>query len=77
MSDIEIDYCDVCHKKTQVQRQYYYYDIDCECCGGNHFQIIRYCKDCKPEPPLWISAQVKPIPKSRGKFNPENWEYYG
>lgn len=62
--DIEIGYCDICHQKTQIQRQYYYYDIDCECCGGKHFEIIRYCSNCMPHPPHRISAIVLPIEKN-------------
>lgn len=61
MNEIEIDYCDICHKKTQVFRKYYYYDIDCECCGKKHFEIIRYCKDCKPEPPKYTTVILHPI----------------
>lgn len=58
--EIEIDYCDICHKKTQVQRKYYHYNVACECCGTNHFEIVRYCKDCVPRPPHRISAIVLP-----------------
>lgn len=61
MGDIEINYCDICHKQTQIQRKYYHYDIDCECCGGNHFEIIKHCKNCKPKPPHRISAIMTPI----------------
>ena len=76
--EIEVGYCDICRKKTQVQRKYYHYDIDCECCGGNHFEIVRYCKDCKPHPPKYISAIVIPkeLQSQQGKINPEYWEYY-
>ena len=60
--DIEMDYCDICHQKKQVQRKYYHYPVNCECCGGQyHFEIVKYCKDCKPTPPHRISAIVKPI----------------
>ena len=24
MGDIEVDYCDICHKKKQIKRKYYY-----------------------------------------------------
>lgn len=62
-SEIEIDYCDICHKKKQVQRKYYHYGIRCECCGSphGHFEIVKYCADCKPVPPDRISAKMKPI----------------
>ena len=59
-NEIEIDYCDICHKKTQVSRKYYHYNIACECCGSTHFEIVRYCKNCTPRPPYRISAIVEP-----------------
>ena len=58
--DIEKDYCDICHKYTTVSRRYYHYKLDCECCGGEHFEIVKYCKRCRPRPPHRISAIVKP-----------------
>lgn len=62
MGEIEIDYCDMCHQKKEVERTYYYYPIDCECCGGKyHFEIIKHCRECEPRPPKWIRAQVIPI----------------
>jgi len=78
MSEVEIDYCDICHKKKQIQRKYYYYDINCECCGGpQHFEIVKYCTECKPVPHHWITAIVIPTSKEKYKsFHPENWEYY-
>lgn len=60
MPDMEVDYCDICHKKKPVTRRYYHYHINCECCGGEHFEIVRHCKDCRPQPPHRISAIVKP-----------------
>ena len=60
--DIEVDYCDICHEKKQVSRKYYHYNLNCQCCGGQyHFEIVRYCKDCEPKPPKYISAEVSPI----------------
>lgn len=77
MGDIEIDYCDICHEKTQVMRKYYNYNINCDCCGGQyHFEIVRHCKNCEPKPPKWIKAEVKPIEERKRKIEPENWEYY-
>lgn len=59
---IEIGYCDFCGKQTQVDRKYYYYDVDCECCvGPRHFEIVKYCKDCSPQPPCKIFVILKPI----------------
>lgn len=65
MDEFEDGYCDICHKKGQITRDYYYYDINCECCGGDlHFEIVRHCQNCKPKPPKRISAIVKPIESS-------------
>ena len=60
--DIEMGYCDICHKYKQLQRKYYNYNINCECCGGQyHFEIVKYCEDCTPKPPKRILAIVDPI----------------
>ena len=64
--DIEMGYCDICHKYEQLQRKYYNYNINCDCCGGQyHFEAVKYCKNCKPKPPEWIRAQVNPIQKEK------------
>ena len=77
MSDIEMDYCDVCHQYKQVQRKYYHYPLNCECCGGQyHFEIVKYCNDCEPKPPKWIMAQAHPIEREENSFHPEHWDYY-
>lgn len=66
MGDIEVRQCQMCgSEKVQVQRQYYYYNISCECCGektSDHFEIVYYCNDCSPKPPHRISAVVLPKP---------------
>ena len=63
MGDCEYGYCDICGKKATLLRKYYYYKIDgitCDCCSsggknkGQHFEIVRYCKNCVPEPPMGI-----------------------
>ena len=54
--------CDICGEYRQVNRKYYYYPINCECCDGTtHFEIVRYCKNCTPVPPRWITMIAKPI----------------
>ena len=62
MNNIEVDYCDICHKKKQVRRKYYYYDINCDCCGSSrgHFEIVRYCDKCTPKPPKRINIVMEP-----------------
>ena len=61
-SDIEIGYCDICHKKKQIKRKYYYYDVNCDCCGSSqgHFEIIKYCDKCTPKPPKRINIIMEP-----------------
>lgn len=40
-TEIEIGTCSMCGKEhTQVNRKYYRYDIPCECCIGEHFEIV-------------------------------------
>lgn len=63
--NVEVSICDVCKKEgVSVARKYYRYLIVCECCNAakdNHFEIVRYCSDCKPVPPRRISAVVLPL----------------
>ena len=77
MGDIEMDYCDICYQYKQVNRKYYHYPFNCKCCGGQyHFEIVKYCNDCKPKPPKWIKAQLRPIEREEKTFHPEHWDYY-
>jgi len=69
MCECEYGKCDICGATdVLLARKYYYYDVDCECCVHNkrnsrekHFEIVRYCNNCKPKPPRRISAVIKPI----------------
>ena len=71
-ANIEVGYCDICHKRDQLLRKYYYYSIECGCCGGNnHFEIVSYCKNCNPKPPHRISAIVDPVEKTEAS----EWRY--
>lgn len=60
MGDVEIDYCSVCEKKTQVLRKYYYYDIKCNCHSPKHFEIVRHCVKCIPKPPERTTINIEP-----------------
>lgn len=63
MGDLEFGKCDMCKNDAPVNRQYYYYDIKCDCCNSrndDHFEIVRYCKNCTPIPPRQISLSIKP-----------------
>lgn len=59
--EVEVSTCDICKKEAVVSRKYYHYPIECECCNGPHFEIVRNCKDCEPKPPNKIVAVVKHI----------------
>lgn len=48
---IEYDKCDICGNKDLLQRKYYRYDIKCECHSPYHFEVVKYCKNCKPREP--------------------------
>lgn len=68
MSEIEQGNCDMCSQKDiHVNRKYYYYDLECECCGSRHdgkkvhFEIVYHCNDCEPKPPRSVKAMIKPI----------------
>ncbi len=49
--DVEVGKCDVCGKKTQLNRKIYRYDIKCDCHSPHHFEIVRHCNDCIPKEP--------------------------
>ncbi len=56
--------CSICKEVTIVSREYYHYRIPCDCCNNkknNHFEIVYYCKNCKPKPPRRISVVLAPI----------------
>ena len=41
--------CNFCGELGLIQRTYYYYDVDCECCSGDkHFEIVWNCYQCIP-----------------------------
>ena len=64
MGEQEFNACSICGEKTIVERKYYYYDIKCDCCSSannKHFEIVWYCRKCKPVPPRKIRVVIKPI----------------
>jgi len=66
--DIEHGICDVCGEEGNLQRKYYHYDVDCKCCGGDtHFEIVKYCDECNPEPPARINPLIDPKPELTDK----------
>lgn len=71
MYNIEFGKCDICGLETSLYRKYYRYDIKCTCCNNKndpHFEIVKYCHNCKPRPPRTIKAWVEPMTKMEIKF---------
>jgi len=51
--------CMICGEKKPLQRQYYHYDIKCECHSPNHFEIVDHCKDCTAKEPRETKVTFK------------------
>jgi hypothetical protein len=49
--DVEWGTCEYCGKEGPVDRTYFRYDIDCNCCNNNHFEIVWHCSKCEPTDP--------------------------
>ncbi len=45
MGDIEVGRCDICGNSEQLTRKYYHYEINCQCHGPKHFEIVK-CSNC-------------------------------
>ncbi len=61
--EVEYGKCDICGKESSLSRKYYRYDIKCDCCNGikdDHFEIVRYCSECKPKPPRVAKVIMTP-----------------
>ena len=63
--NIEVGKCDICKtENVQLTRKYYYYKIDCNCCGSTHnnkkvhFEIVHHCFKCNPVPPKKLSVNI-------------------
>lgn len=58
---IEFGKCPVCGEEKPLNRKYFNYKLDCDCCGGSakdyHFEIAWHCNDCEPIEP----ATIKPV----------------
>ena len=64
MSEIEEGRCGTCREIKQLNRKYFHYDVDCECCSGkHHFVIVRHCNVCKPREPesITVTLKLKPV----------------
>lgn len=50
--EVEHNKCSVCGKEGPVLRKYFRYDIDCDCCvGDHHFHFVYHCNGCEPKEP--------------------------
>lgn len=60
--EVELGACEICEKQSvPITRRYYHYDIDCDCCGDQHFEYVRHCEDCRPKPPPKTVVYIKSI----------------
>ena len=59
--DMEVGTCPQCGRKNvQLNREYYRYPgIHCECCSGDHFEIVYYCNQCEPKEPREVHIVYK------------------
>lgn len=59
MSDREFGKCDYCGKEDYIEREYYHYNIECECHSPNHFEIRKHCKNCFPIAPEKTTLTIR------------------
>ena len=60
MAEQELGKCYGCGKEAVLSRKYFYYSVECGCCGGEkHFEAVKHCEDCKPRPPTTIRVYLE------------------
>lgn len=59
MGEQEQGICNICHKEKILQREYYHYDIKCECHSPKHFECVKYCNNCIPTEPEETKITIK------------------
>jgi hypothetical protein len=59
MGEQEVGICDICLKEKPLIRKYYHYDIKCLCHSPKHFELVRHCKDCKPQEPIMTNITLE------------------
>ena len=42
----------MCGRVADVQKKYYFFNIDCKCHPKGHYEVVTYCNDCVPMRPL-------------------------
>lgn len=61
--EIEWANCNYCDYEGPINRHYFKYDINCECCNNKHSEIVWHCDNCKPKDPgirkIQLSAEEK------------------
>lgn len=60
MGAVEYGECDICKREASLNRKYYRYNIPCDCCNDEHFEIVRYCNKCDPKPPKVVKVVISP-----------------
>lgn len=70
----EFGRCDICGEDKLINRQYYYYDIKCECHSPNHAEIVYYCNNCKPVEPKLTNVLLKTSDLSKRRIKLEKIE---
>lgn len=62
IGNVEWGKCEICGKEGPLERTYFYYNINCECCGnkeGWHFELVKHCCDCPARMPRDIHPLIK------------------
>lgn len=66
IEDSEYGFCEICGHEAKLERTYFYYPVQCECCeilGENktHYEVVKHCEKCIPELPKEIHPSIKNI----------------
>ena len=59
MGEMEWGKCEYCNTEGPLNRTYFRYDIKCECCNHNHFEIVWHCHKCEPKDPGIRKIELK------------------
>lgn len=52
MEHVSHGVCDMCGRVADVQKKYYFFNIDCKCHSRGHYEVVTYCNDCIPLRPV-------------------------
>lgn len=66
IEDSEYGFCEICGHEAKLERTYFYYPVQCECCEilgekqkRTHYEVVRHCEKCIPELPSEIHPSIK------------------